>query len=100
MKCLGANTNSKCISAIVFLLFITFCLIAQFSFIEVRLIEIFVGVCETVAAIVLIVIALTSSRDETPRTENNELSASGDAEVIDPANKIYPSESYHSVIEK
>ena len=57
---------------LLFLLFITFCLIAQFSFIEVRLIEIFVGVSETVVAIVLVVLLLTKVNDESLAMENTQ----------------------------
>ena len=62
----------KCIFVLIFLLFITFCLIAQFAFIEIRLIEIFVGVSETVVAIVLIVLLLTTGHEDTSTTENNQ----------------------------
>ena len=79
MKCLGANCNPKCMFGLIFLLFITLCLIAQFTIIEVRLIEIFVGVCETVLAIVLIVLALTTGREQIARTDNNQLSVSEEA---------------------
>ena len=62
----------KCIFVLIFLLFITFCLIAQFAFIEIRLIEIFVGVSETVVAIVLIVLLLTTGHENALATENEQ----------------------------
>ena len=71
MQCLGQKCT-KCFFVLLFLLFITFCLIAQFSFIEVRLIEIFVGVSETVVAIVLVVLLLTKVNDESLAMENTQ----------------------------
>ena len=51
-------------------------MIAQFAFIEIRLIEIFVGVSETVVAIVLIVLLLTTGHEDASTTENNQPSIS------------------------